>query len=76
MRGKKAKLIRKLLKEKNAFKWEPEYHIKRHRKIVYERGEFGKAVAREVERPQLINKSRTTYRRVKRAYKNGVLNNE
>lgn len=74
MNGKKAKELRRQLKEHGAYKKEPEYHAVRHKKKVYVTDpKTGTPKLEEIEKIQVINKSRYTYRRAKKAYKNGEI---
>lgn len=73
MNGKKAKAIRRLAKAHGHFKKEPEYKVKETKKMVYYNDKDGKPQAQQVSRFTVYNASRTVYRRMKRAYNDGLI---
>lgn len=74
MNGKKAKELRRQLKEMGAYKKEPDYKVVKHKKNVYVTDPVtGVPKLQSIEKIQLINQSRYTYRRAKKAYKNGEI---
>lgn len=72
MNGKKAKALRKLLKEDGKYKREAEY-VKGPtvRKTIHTVDAAGKPHLQQVERVTIINKSKYFYRQLKKKYKNG-----
>lgn len=76
MNGRKARQIRKFCRDRNAYSEKAKYKVIKHKKITYildklEEREEPKAVP--IERIQLINVSKFTYRRIKKAYKRGEI---
>lgn len=71
MSGKKAKLIRRLAKQKGIFKREPDYKMLETKKMEYGVDQLGKSIAQPVVRVTLINSNRIEYRKLKKAYNNG-----
>ena len=71
MRGKKAKLLRRLAKEQGIFKQEPDYREKQTKKMAYVTDKDGRTRAGEVVKSTIINLSRIEYRRLKAQFQNG-----
>ena len=72
MNGKKAKALRRLLKEDGRYKKEAEYVAgPKVKKKIHTVDASGKPQLHEVERVTLINKSKYFYRQLKKKYKNG-----
>ena len=73
MNGKKAKAIRRLAKQHGHYKTEPEYRVKETKKVMYVTDKDGNPKAQQVSRYTIINTSKIVYRRMKQAYKQGLL---
>ena len=77
MNGKKARQIRELCKAKNAWADEAKYKKIENKKVLWlpdsKTGEL-KPKEFKIGTFTLVNESKYTYRRVKKAYKQGLLN--
>jgi len=73
MSQKKMRAVRKLAKAMGHYKKEPDYEIKETKKMVYGLDKDGKPMAYEVKKYTLINKNRTVYKQMKKAYLKGEL---
>ena len=70
MNSKKAKQLRAYCRENNAYSEEPKYKQVIHKKIQYIETANG-IQAVTVQKIQLINESKYTYRKIKKAYNKG-----
>lgn len=71
MNGKKAKLLRRLAKQRGVFKEESDYKTTDITKMSYSADKSGNTIAQPVVRTTVINNNRIEYRKLKKAYNNG-----
>lgn len=74
MNAKKAKALRRMAKEQGYYKLEPDYRGRKVDKMVYVTDpKTGEMTAKKIEKVTVFNLNRVTYRRMKKAYNDGLL---
>jgi len=74
MNSKKARALRKLFREQNAYSEKPQYKARKFKRIIYPRDPVtGKPIAQTVERKIIYNISKYAYRKAKKDYVNKLI---